>query len=58
LYEVHAGVRCDLQGGWANHTELKPESCCANRDSVTSDLLALFGSTEDVNKINLLACWE
>jgi hypothetical protein len=56
LYEVHATVSCDLRSGGANDSKLEPESSGANRDGVTSDLLALFGATEDVNEIDLLAC--
>jgi hypothetical protein len=56
LHKVHTSVRGDLRSGGANDSKLEPESSGANRDGVTSDLLALFGATEDVNEIDLLAC--
>jgi hypothetical protein len=68
LHKVHTSVRGDLRSGGANDSKLEPESSGANRDGVTSDLLALFGATEDINEIDTLAsrkrggscskCWE
>jgi hypothetical protein len=58
LYEVHASGSCDLRGGRADDSKLKPESTCANRDGVACDLLAILRAPKDIDQIDPLANWE